>query len=382
MVFLDHVQNLHIHGGKTHKDFGAHCGGGGVTRRVPSDMLASSTLALLSISAQGDATGTTCQVRNDATIIGCDILPESHHLLVPEPSGCCAACANHTACQYWVWYERMSADHGRCYLKECATHVRASAGHKSPPGVVTGQGLGMWPPPLPPPPIAPLPFDTAATVDATATARVTPFAHYWKKAFGSGHASLTLRLDWQAHLKLATEQLGLTGVRHHGLLDDDMGVVTAPGVFNFSKVLASWGYQRSLGVTPVVELSFMPAILAGCSWVDPAGDRPGHSNKTVNPGKPPCKHTGMAYHGIQELPTDWSDWYDLVKALAQAAVDAYGIEEVRTWSFVSHAREMLVPPARRSAPVTTLLLRLFIWQTRTNRSVGMSSGACHSPAPI
>ena len=28
----------------------------------------------------------------------------------------------------------------------------------------------------------------------------------------------------------------------------------------------------------------------------------------------------------------WSR-YDLVKALAQAAVDAYGVEEVRTWSF-------------------------------------------------
>ena len=25
MVFLDHVQNLHIHAGKTHKDSGAHC---------------------------------------------------------------------------------------------------------------------------------------------------------------------------------------------------------------------------------------------------------------------------------------------------------------------------------------------------------------------
>ena len=25
MDFLDHVQNLHIHAEKTHKDFGAHC---------------------------------------------------------------------------------------------------------------------------------------------------------------------------------------------------------------------------------------------------------------------------------------------------------------------------------------------------------------------
>ena len=82
--------------------------------------------------------------------------------------------------------------------------------------------------------------------------------------------------------------------------------VTAPRTYNFSKVLASWAYQRSLGVTPIVELSFMPAVLAGCSWTDPAGDRPGHSPKTVNPGKPRCEHTGMAYKGIQALPTgEW-----------------------------------------------------------------------------
>jgi xylan 1,4-beta-xylosidase len=230
----------------------------------------------------------------------------------------------------------MSNQGPRCYLKRSAAGIKMTTHHQSPPSVVTGSGHGPWPPPKAPPappPVAPLPFDTEATIDVTHSATATPFDHYWKKSFGSGHASLTLRPDWQAHLKLATEQLGLTGVRHHGLLDDDMGVVIAPRTYNFSKVLSSWAYQRSLGVTPIVELSFMPAVLAGCSWVDPAGDRPGHSSKVVNPGKPLCRHTGMAYKGIQMLPTDWNDWYDLVKALAQAAVDAYGVEEIRTWSF-------------------------------------------------
>ena len=57
-----------------------------------------------------------------------------------------------------------------------------------------------------------------------------------KRSFGSGHATLTLRPDWQKHLVQAVSDLGLGGVRHHGLLDDDMRVVTAPGVYNFSKV--------------------------------------------------------------------------------------------------------------------------------------------------
>ena len=29
------------------------------------------------------------------------------------------------------------------------------------------------------------------------------FEHYWKRSFGSGHAALSLRPDWQAHLKQA-----------------------------------------------------------------------------------------------------------------------------------------------------------------------------------
>lgn len=242
---------------------------------------------------------------------------------------------NHTGCDAFSWGGVSSWLPHRCYLKKLA---QTRPGHGNAKGFISGSGTSkpLPPRPAPPPPPTPpppLPFDTAVTVDVTGSTAPKPFEHYWKKSFGSGHASLTLRSDWQAHLKLATEQLGLSGVRHHGLLDDDMGVVVSKGRYNFTKVLQSWGYQRSVGVTPIVELSFMPAVLAGCSWTDPAGSRPGHSARTVNPGRPPCKHTGMRYKGIQQVPTDWEDWYDLVKALAQAAVDAYGIAEVRTWNF-------------------------------------------------
>jgi len=112
---------------------------------------------------------------------------------------------------------------------------------------------------------------TAATeitdfVSVDLVSHTTPFEHYWKRSFGSGHAALTLRPDWQRHLLQATKDLGLEGVRHHGLLDDDMEVVSSPGVYNFTLVEASWAYQISIGVTPIVELSFMPAVLAGCTW--------------------------------------------------------------------------------------------------------------------
>lgn len=301
----------------------------------PSPAAAASGSPPAAVASSGDG----CAVHEGVVIDGHDLLPDTSPLIVSDPAACCTACTANSSCLFWTWYPHMPtpqhphARTPRCYFKSSDAGAKRAIGHGPTSGQVKGRSPAWPPAPPAPPPPAPLPFDTEVTIDVTGSTAPKPFDHYWKRSFGSGHASLTLRSDWQAHLKLATEQLGLSGVRHHGLLDDDMGVVVSNGKYNFTKVLQSWGYQRSVGVTPIVELSFMPAVLAGCSWTDPAGNRPGHSTKTVNPGAPPCKHTGMRYKGIQQTPTDWADWYELVKALAQAAVDAYGIAEVRTWNF-------------------------------------------------
>jgi xylan 1,4-beta-xylosidase len=171
------------------------------------------------------------------------------------------------------------------------------------------------------------PPSISATVTVEAGATPTPFAHFWKRTFGSGHARLTLRADWQAHLKLARDELGLGGVRYHGIFDDDMNVVTAPRTYNFTLIDRSWDYQVSLGLTPVVELSFMPALLADCSW-DPniVGGHP------MNPGKPKC-HTIMHYQGVTEPPKDFDDWAHLVNALGSHAVERYGAANVSSWNW-------------------------------------------------
>jgi xylan 1,4-beta-xylosidase len=98
-----------------------------------------------------------------------------------------------------------------------------------------------------------------------------PFEHKWKRSFGSGHAALTLRSDWRDHMAQAAKELGMTGVRYHGIFDDDMGpVVTASPngthLYNFTLIDSTWDYMLAHGVKPVVELSFMPAVLANCSW--------------------------------------------------------------------------------------------------------------------
>jgi xylan 1,4-beta-xylosidase len=180
-----------------------------------------------------------------------------------------------------------------------------------------------------------------------------PFIHKWKRSFGSGHAALTLRKDWRGHLKQARDDLGLGGVRYHGIFDDDMGpvVTLAPNgshVYNFTLIDSTWDYLLANGVKPIVELSFMPAVLANCSWHGHCPVNPinctgywctqcskGVLDPPFNLPAPPCHSLEFHYQGIKQMPynNDYSGWYNLVKATVAHAVQRYGLKEVQGWNF-------------------------------------------------
>ena len=65
-----------------------------------------------------------------------------------------------------------------------------------------------------------------------------------------------------ASLIEARDTMGLQGIRQHGIFDDDMGVVTGHRQYDWTYVDKLWGRLVGAGLTPVVELSFMPAVLA------------------------------------------------------------------------------------------------------------------------
>ena len=146
----------------------------------------------------------------------------------------------------------------------------------------------------------------------------SPFPHTWEECVGSGHAALALRSDWQQQLLSVHKELGFRyisshthtqchslpisyffslhlflhthththththacmhahththththtlthyrRVRFHGLLDDDMSVVLENGSYSFSNIDAVYDYIMSIGMSPSVELSFMPQHLA------------------------------------------------------------------------------------------------------------------------
>lgn len=144
--------------------------------------------------------------------------------------------------------------------------------------------------------------------------RVAPqtLHHPWRRCVGSGHATLALRADWQAQLRTASAELGFEYVRFHGLLDDDMGTLICQSnqfVYSFFNADQIFDFLVSIGMRPIVELSFMPSTLSS------GGDIVFHYKGNVTP------------------PRDPAQWGELMRRLAAHWVERYGIEEVSQWYF-------------------------------------------------
>ena len=145
----------------------------------------------------------------------------------------------------------------------------------------------------------------------------------WRPMIGSEHLSHLLSEDRSGGRPIGSElaealrtvhsELGVHYVRAHGILCDDLGVYREAGgrpVHDFSGIDRVYDLLLSLGLRPIVELSFMPRDLAA----DPS-------------------RTVFAYRAIISPPRDWQRWADLVRALVAHLVDRYGLDEVRGWAF-------------------------------------------------
>jgi xylan 1,4-beta-xylosidase len=140
----------------------------------------------------------------------------------------------------------------------------------------------------------------------------TPLPHFWEHTVGSGHATLALRADWQAQLKVAHDELGMQHVRFHGILCDDMGTLICQSdqfVYSFFNADQIMDYLLSIGMKPFVELSFMPTTLSSTDQII------FHYRANVSP------------------PRDLAQWSTLIRKLVFHWVERYGIDEVRQWFF-------------------------------------------------
>ncbi|WP_214110298.1 GH39 family glycosyl hydrolase [Acrocarpospora catenulata] len=175
-------------------------------------------------------------------------------------------------------------------------------------------------------PVPVTPGDTSGQVTVEVRAdRVSGAAgRPWAYMIGSEHLSHLLSTDTVGGrpigeelltaLRLVREELGVRTVRAHAILGDDLGVyreVDGEPVHDFRKVEEVYDRIMSIGLRPIVELSFMPRDLAA----DPA-------------------RTVFGYQAIISPPRDYDRWGDLVRALTQHLADRYGLQElIDNWAF-------------------------------------------------
>ncbi|MBY5164161.1 GH39 family glycosyl hydrolase [Salsipaludibacter albus] len=166
--------------------------------------------------------------------------------------------------------------------------------------------------------------DHAPTITATVdlAGPTTPLVRPWwmvgaehvsQLRYAGGSGPDPIAQEYATALARAHDELGVTHVRAHAILDDENGVVVADDDgwhVDVSTIVDLYTRLGELGLRPVVELGFMPAALAR----DP--------DQTV-----------FTYEGIISTPTHWEDWQRLVRKVVGGLVDHFGIDEVVRWPF-------------------------------------------------
>ncbi len=165
--------------------------------------------------------------------------------------------------------------------------------------------------------------DGRVSIRVDASANHGPLARPWRPMIGSEHLALLLQgagpggrdvgAELIEALRIAGRELGASAVRAHAILHDSLGVCRVDGdrmVHEFSKIDVIMDRILAAGLSPIVELSFMPEALAS------------DASARV-----------FAYEGIISPPRDHEQWAALVRDLVAHLADRYGREAVRRWAF-------------------------------------------------
>jgi xylan 1,4-beta-xylosidase len=153
------------------------------------------------------------------------------------------------------------------------------------------------------------------TVQVDTANIVGPLPHVWEECVGSDRAAITLRDDWRQDLIRWHTEAGLKRVRFHGIFNDELGV-DAPSILsrgvaqlNFQNIDRVYDGLLARGVSPYVELSFMPKKLVSAD-----------------------RKFGF-YGGNSSPPASLEDWAGFIKAFLAHLIDRYGLAAVKTWPF-------------------------------------------------
>ena len=137
----------------------------------------------------------------------------------------------------------------------------------------------------------------------------------WKRILNIGYARDGLLAEVQNQIRRAQTEVGFTYFRCHGLLDADMYIYREDEegntYYTFSNMDALFDFVTELGLTPIVELGFMPEALAK----EPRRifDRPSVISGCAKPEK----------------------WKALIRAVMEHLEERYGQKALRKWRFTT-----------------------------------------------
>ena len=135
----------------------------------------------------------------------------------------------------------------------------------------------------------------------------------WEKLVNIGYARDGLLGAVQEQLRRAQNELGFRYLRFHGIFDDDMHIYQqnpdGSPWYNFTYADLLFDFILSIGLTPYVELGFVPSRLA----------------------KTPYRL--LDRNSMSSACADLERWEALVQAAAAHWIERYGLEAVCGWRF-------------------------------------------------
>ena len=147
-------------------------------------------------------------------------------------------------------------------------------------------------------------------IDLTAETAV-PFHNNVDFCVGTGRMGLALHQEYLQQLKMVQEYIGFRHIRGHGLFCDDMAIYQEDRdgnvTYNYTYLDRVMDSYRELGLSPFLELGFMPEKMAS------------------------GKQTVFYWKGNVTPPASYDAWTDMVKALLEHLCQRYGRDEVVTW---------------------------------------------------
>ena len=149
--------------------------------------------------------------------------------------------------------------------------------------------------------------------DIPVTETLTPLRHTFKTFTSVGRAAELLDRNIQEMLIDLQKNVGFRYIKFHGILSDDMMVVSRIGQelrFTYTLVDQVLDFLLSIQLKPLIQLSFMPKELA------------------ENPDKTVCYCPF-----ITSQPADMKEWNFLIEDFTRHLIERYGLDEVKQWPF-------------------------------------------------